>query len=267
MTTQLRFLYLIQGKATNIREYLFLREDKSDIFGISYDKPEPGFDYLPQSTFASGRNYLYHFACNRIKDFDYFIFLDDDVDFSRGSFRQMEINLERIRPAIGVPLTEKTRLTAIALEIRRQIRPIVRQQLLHFNDEQYLAMSSAVLQDGHILPYKTEWDNDSWFVCCLIQQALIQHYYFGQAFQFNDCEISNNQHSGDYPHNLEFAQKTYLQWMKEHFPQGSKKPAYYPCTIRLDGNLRSSLQSLVSSVSALIRRSRMYRRIRGTRKW
>jgi hypothetical protein len=266
-TSLIRCLYLIQGKASNVCKYLFLRARGSDIFGLSYDRYTTGFDFLPKSTFATGRNHLYQYALTKANDFDYFIFLDDDVEFSRGSFQKMEDNLARVRPTIAVPLTEKTRLTAIGVEIRGIVRPAVRQQLLHYNDEQYLAISRSALQDALILPYLTDWDQESWFVCCLIQEALIQHYYFGKAYQFNDCEISNNQHSGEYPHNLDFARNTYTRWMKEHFPEGTKRPANYQCTLRLGGNMRSQLQSLKSTLVALIKRSSTYRRLRGNPKW
>jgi hypothetical protein len=166
-----------------------------------------------------------------------------------------------------VPLTEKTRRTAFGVEVKGRIRPLIRQQRLHINDEQYLACSRDVLTDGHLLPYLTEWDRDSWFVCCLIQEALIQHYYFGQAIQFNNCEIRNDQHTDAYPHNLDFARAAYITWMRQRFPKGSKRPALYEATVCLDGGLSSICRSVFSSISAHVKRSVVYRRVRGIKPW
>jgi len=263
----MKFLYLIQGKAVNVRRYGFLNSNHSRLLGLSYDAPEPGFEYFPKSSFASGRNFLLDRARQQLDDFDYFVFLDDDVEFCRGSFELMERNLERTRPPVGVPLTEKTRRTALGVELAGRIRPLLQHQRLHINDEQYLACSREVIVDGRLLPYLTDWDSQSWFVCCLIQEALIQHHYFGRALQFNNCEIRNDQHSDAYPHNLDFARKTYLEWMQKHFPKGSKRPALYETTVCLDGGFQKLCRSLLTATAALVKRSAAYRRIRGIRPW
>jgi hypothetical protein len=263
----MKFLYLLQGKADNVRRYHFLKSDRSDLMGLSYDQPEEGFTFLPKSTFASGRNFLFEQAIERLHDFDYFIFLDDDVEFCRGSFIKMEDNLTRFKPRIGVPLTEKTRLTAIGVELKGNIIPLVKAQKRHINDEQYLALSRDVLKDGLLLPYLTQWDLQSWFVCCLIQEALIQHYYFGKAYQFNDCEISNLQHSGSYPHNLELAQSEYRMWMKKNFPQGTKRPATYQCTLQIQKSIPGTLSSFFTALVAASKMSALYRGLRGHQKW
>lgn len=263
----MRFLYLIQGKAENVRKYSFLHGTNSKLIGLSYDEPEAGFEFFPNSSFATGRNYLLSLALPQLDEFDYLIFLDDDVVFRRGSFELMQENLSQLKPAIGVPLTEKTRLTALGFEFRGEVHPLFHWQKLHINDEQYLALSREVVREGLLLPYLTQWDQQSWFVCCLIQEALIQHYYFGRAWQFNNCEIRNDQHSGNYPHNLSIAQAEYQQWMKTHFPKGTKRPALYKTTWRLTNGIKSVAQNLCLSALAIIRASTPYRKIRGIRPW
>lgn len=263
----MRFLYLIQGKASNVRKYAFLRSESADLLGLSYDQPEPGFEFFPNSSFATGRNFLLSLATQRLSEFDYLIFLDDDVEFCRGSFLQMERNLQRYRPAIAVPLTEKTRRTPMSIERSGVIYPLFRWQHLHINDEQYLALSRAVVQQGLLLPYRTDWDRQSWFVCCLIQEALIQHHYFGQAVQFNDCEIRNDQHSDAYPHNLDFARTAYADWMRQHFAAGTKRPALYQQCVTLDHGFGGFFRSISAAVAAEIRKSRAYRFLRGRQPW
>jgi hypothetical protein len=263
----MRFLYLIQGKAANVRKYATLNSECSEVLGLSYDQPEPGFEYFPNSSFATGRNFLLSLATRRIGEFDYLIFLDDDVEFCRGSFLQMEQNLQKFKPAIAVPLTEKTRRTPLSVERYGVIYPLFRWQWLHINDEQYLALSREVVQQGLLLPYLTEWDQQSWFVCCLIQEALIQHYYYGQAVQFNDCEIRNDQHSDAYPHNLEFARSAYADWMRRNFEAGTKRPALYQQCVTLDRGAGDFVQSLIAAVVSMVKQSRIYRFFRGRQSW
>lgn len=263
----MRFLYLLQGKAENVRKYRFLNGVDSELIGLSYDKPEPGFEFFPNSSFATGRNYLLEQAMPRIEQFDYFVFLDDDVVFRRGSFDLMQANLRQFKPAIGVPLTEKTRLTAWGVEYAGEVNPIVRRQRFHYNDEQYMALSCEVIRDAKLTPYLTDWDSQSWFVCCLIQEALIQHYYYGRAWQFNNCEVLNDQHSNTYPHNLDFARIEYLQWMRKTFPSGTKRPALYQTTWQLSGGFLATIRSLGRVLAAGIRSSNLYRRFRGIPPW
>jgi hypothetical protein len=262
-----RFLYLIQGKAENVRKYRFLNAADSELIGLSYDQPEEGFEFLPNSSFATGRNYLLAKAMPRLAEFNYFVFLDDDVVFRRGSFNLMQETLKEFNPAIGVPLTVKTRLTAWGIEYGGEVRPIVKRQYLHYNDEQYLALRRDVIREEKLLPYLTDWDSQSWFVCCLIQEALIQHYYYGKAWQFNNCEVSNDQHSSAYPHNLDFARTEYIRWMRANFPSGTKRPALYQTTWQLSGEIFPVLRSLGNVLSAGLRSSAIYRRLRGIPPW
>ncbi len=260
---QMKFLYLIQGKAENVVKYLRLNSATSCLHGLTYDVPQDGFDYLPKSSFAEGRNHLYGVATKRINEFDYFIFIDDDVEFQTGSFHQMETNLAKYQPSVGVPLTAKTRRSAIGFEMNSKITPLLTAQRFHINDEQYLGFRRDVVKDGKILPYLTTWDSQSWFVCCLIQEALIQHFYFNSARQFNNCEIRNDQHSGDYPHNLEFAAMAYTKYMDQNYPERRKRPAQYETLLNLTGSFGDVCRQLKNCLIALSQRTSIYRRIRG----
>jgi hypothetical protein len=259
----MRFLYLIQGKAENVVRYHHLNSETSCLYGLTYDVERDGFDFLPKSSFAEGRNHLYGLATKRIHEFDYFIFIDDDVEFQSGSFCQMQQNLATYRPSVGVPLTAKTRRSAIGVEFGGRIIPFLTAQRFHINDEQYLALRRDVIQEGKILPYLTTWDTESWYVCCLIQEALIQHFYFQTARQFNNCEIRNDQHSGDYPHNLEFAATAYTEYLDQHYPGRRKGPAQYETLLSLKGSVVKVSRQFAHSIFALIQRTSAYRRFRG----
>lgn len=253
----MRFLYLMQGAAKNVASYRDLgRAGRSTLLALTYDTPLDGLDFLPQSSFAQGRNHLYRKAAEVADRFDYFIFLDDDVEFTRGSFERMEENLERHGPAVGVPLTEKTRRSVIGFERRGHIHPLVRKQRFFLNDEQYLAVDREVLGDGRILPYLEDWDERSWFVCCLIQEALIQHHYHDRSWQFNDCEILNEQHSNAYPQNLDFAVETSREWLDRNLPPDRRRPADFPVLVSLDQSPPDLRYTPPRALLNLLRRAR-----------
>ena len=258
----MQFLYLIQGKAANVRNYTVLNSDVSRIMGLTYDEPLDGFDYLPKSSFAQGRNHQYALAKERLSEFDYFIFIDDDVVFRRGSFERMERNLALDRPDIGVPVTEKTRSSVIGVELGRLIKPFLRKQRFHLNDEQYLALSRRAIREELIFPLLEDWDETSWFVCCLIQENLIQHHYHKTGRQFNDCEIVNEQHSGDYPHNLEFAREASQEWLRKNHPELGKPVAFYPALFSLSPSPAQLVSNAARSVSALVRGNPATRQVR-----
>jgi hypothetical protein len=247
----MRFLYLIQGKATNVSRYSWLNRESSRIYGLTYDMPQSDFEYFPDSSFASGRNHLYQHALSCLDDFDYFIFIDDDVEFSRGSFDLMERNLALHSPSVGIPITSKTRGSVFGINLRGRIRPFLSNQRFHINDEQYLAFSKEVLSRGRVLPYLEDWDQESWFVCCIIQESIIQTDHHSESLQFNNCEILNEQHSGDYPQNLPFARKEAEQWIDTNLGWGARRACFYPALIDFDSGAGVVVQQSIRFVRSM----------------
>src|SRR4051812_41692657 len=148
----MHFTYLIQGKADNVVKYLELRGTTSRLVGLTYDRALDGFDFLPKSTFARGRNHLYEKVMKDPAKSDYYVFIDDDVVFQRGSFRQMERNLERHRPSVGVPVVPKMVTDTRGILFGNRVYPLAAKQRFWLNDEQYLAVSRAVLEEGKLFP-------------------------------------------------------------------------------------------------------------------
>lgn len=83
-----KHVYLLQGEAKYIDKFAVLRNRKtSDFFCLTYDKAKENCIFLPNSTWSEGRNRLLQEALKTKTPYQYFTFLDDDVEFTKGSWR------------------------------------------------------------------------------------------------------------------------------------------------------------------------------------
>jgi len=182
----LKYLYLVQGEAKLVSDYLHLSERlKAEAIFLTYDKKLERALHKPHTTWAEGRNILLEHALQKPK-FDYYIFLDDDIRIIKGSWDIFEEELEKHKPAIAVPIVPKTRFTPI-----QENGEIWDLQALKIHDEQFMAIHYDVIEDNIITPYVTEFDDLSWWAACEIQQILIHTIYNRYSIQFNKIEIEN----------------------------------------------------------------------------
>lgn len=205
------FIYLVQGQADFIKKYLDLADrDSSDAVFLTYDQPVNGATFLPNSTWAQGRNKLFEIALNT-GSYRYYIFCDDDIEFKIGGWDKFERNLKDLAPAIAVPVfipkTKKTPLSRL------------KYQSFLINDEQLMAFHNKVFTDGVILPYYTQFDHLHWWASCEIQEILIQNFYPYDSIQFNDIHVINRA-SRRYPHlaqNIDYFKKAIRVWLSANF--------------------------------------------------
>jgi len=185
------FLYLIQGKAELMKNYLHLSDNpNADIIFLTYDQPietvinqaiEESI-FFPKSTWTEGRNKLLEMALSK-GEYLYYIFCDDDIKFTKGSWDIFEEQLLTDKPAIAVPINPKTIQTPL---------PGLKYQAFLINDEQLIAFHQEVVKDFILLPYIDKYDSIYWWAACQIQEVLIQNFYGSNAIQFNNIRISND---------------------------------------------------------------------------
>ena len=181
----MKFIYLVQGEADRVQTYFHLAERQDcKAFFLSYDNPLDGCTYLPDSTWAEGRNSL--LTQTDSEAYDYLIFLDDDVELRQGSWTDFEQALAKYQPAVGVPLVSKVKRSPIIKDGKAW-----EYQNFMINDEQCLAIHHSVVQDELLVPYVTKFDKLSWWAACEIQQMLIQTLYSRHAIQFNNIVVEN----------------------------------------------------------------------------
>ncbi len=184
----MRFIYLVQGQASLVQHFLHLAERRNaDAIFLTYDKPIEQAIYFPKSTWAEGRNRLLQEVESLSMDYDYLIYADDDAHFYVGDWDKFEQGLAEFKPAIGVPVVDRTANTVLPY-------PLFQAQVFSTNDEQLMAIRKDIVKQGRILPYQTQFDQIHWWATCYLQQKLIQGFYPNDVIQFNFCRINNLEH-------------------------------------------------------------------------
>lgn len=173
--------------------FAYLHSDKSDLYFLTFDQPldvvaaQGIFD--PECTWAEGRNLLLAEA-RKNGDYDYYIFLDDDTELLASSFDEFEILLDECQPYLGIPLANgfhDTRWWCPRLAVQE---PIAFDQIVQ-------AYSREAVEDSVLVPFVTEFDNESWHYSCEINHYLALAFFRGRIAQFNAIRIRNARHSGD----------------------------------------------------------------------
>ncbi len=219
-------IYLVQGESELIKNFVNLKERKDvNTLLLTYDQPLDETIYLPNSTWAEGRNLLLKKALEMDIPFEYFIFLDDDVNFIQGDFKLFEDFLFKYSPAIAVPIFfPKTIHTVLAVGTayrKKFYRPIFEQQICRFADAQFMAFHRDVIDDHILMPLQTHFDQCNWGATSSTQQLLIHNLYQNKFVQFNNVIVENLAHRPYTSNEFEEVQK---DWFKSQF----KKPIHDP---------------------------------------
>lgn len=192
-----RFVYLLQGSQNNITKYKHLQNSDADLITLTYDFEISSLDgfglinaYFPNSTWAQGRNRLLEIAIDTGKDWDYYIFIDDDVIFEKGDFLTFQNALSQHQPMIGMPLCDEVKHT-------KRYNELLEMQIPEAFDQLCQAYHKDVVSAQTVIPFETKFDNDSWWYSCEINQFEIFFHYPELVLQFNSIQIRNGNHCWD----------------------------------------------------------------------
>ena len=190
-----KFIYLVQGSQANVVKFAHLQSESSDLITLTYDQDINESEvtwlrniFFPKSTFAEGRNRQLEVAIGSPTDYLYYIFLDDDVSFKKGTYEDFENLLLEHEPAVGVPLCDIVKNFDQYIQALKIQHPIVMDQLVQ-------AYHRRVITEKIALPFVTDFDNLSWWYSCEINNFLILQYYRGYVMQFNTIEVNNDNHN------------------------------------------------------------------------
>jgi hypothetical protein len=182
------FLYLIQASKNLPEKYNYLRN--KDFILLSYK--ENTIDtkiFFPNSTWTTGRNKLREYVLENKLLYDYYIFLDEDVEFIKYSqeegFEIFEKLLKIYTPHIanpnlidyGHPYKNNSNIT----------------KTIWYNGI-FNAFNYDIFTNNIIFPYIDKFDNNSWRISQYIMIILCSFYNI-DVFVFNDVQISNINHS------------------------------------------------------------------------
>jgi hypothetical protein len=200
--------YLVQGHSELVQEEFRRIEFGPNVIALTWDceLPEEGFPsnvqkfFFPNSTWAEGRNKLLELATSIFRGIDYYVFLDDDVAFTKSSLSEFERLILGYRPMIAVPLCDRI-IREMSFSYRTVERPIRHDQIL-------MAFHKSVIDDGIVLPIDTKFDEVSWWLTCELNHYLIQRYYADNILIFNGVVIENSNHSHEDITNSDRSEKT-----------------------------------------------------------
>jgi hypothetical protein len=192
----MKIVYLVQGALDDLIEIEKLIPDNQYLITLNYEKEPDDIQlrsdlhlFLPNSTWAQGRNLLLEEALNTKINFDYFVFIDADLKVIRGDFFQFEQLLELHNPKLGLPLSDNVKNS-----YRYRPKSCVQSQ---FSFDQIMqAYRSDVVAESVCIPYQTEFDSESWWYACEINSYLSILYCGDEILQFNNIEILNSRHDG-----------------------------------------------------------------------
>jgi hypothetical protein len=201
-------VYLIQGRS-NLINILFENVNFGPkVVILTWDSEFPANElpsyvlriFFPNSTWAEGRNRLLEEASIAYPDAEYFVFLDDDVEFTGQSLKYFEELILNYRPKIAVPLCDRI-MREMSYSRRQMERPIRHDQVM-------MAFHKSVLKDGIVLPIDTKFDNLSWWLTCELNHYMIQKFYFREMLSFNNVVIRNSNHSHELDSDLHAGEKS-----------------------------------------------------------
>ena len=221
-----KFLYLVHGADTLIRNYDHLKDrPDADLIQSTYNAPAEGAHYFPGSTWAEGRNGLLKKALELEESYEYYIFMDDDIEFFKGGFDEFEEQLARLKPAVAVPVfVPKTARTVLGLGIsfyRAAFYPLTSYQVCKFADGQFMAFHKDVLADRLLMPLINRFDEISWWYTSSTQQILMHTLYPKNTLQLNNVAITNEAHRDYTKNSYKEKQK---EWLSEQFAIAVENP-------------------------------------------
>lgn len=213
------FLYLVQSAGKLPPSYDDLQSERSDVLSLTWKENIEGAIYFPKSTWTEGRNRLYEEA---VKDpsYLYYIFLDDDVTFKKGNWRDFEDALLKYQPAIAVPYFAEYGSDSAFNNMK------LKAHTCYAFDAIYNAFHRDVLLDGTILPYYGGFDKECWFYSQWFVIHLANMFFPRHILQINTVSIKNEK-SEPYPRN--FSPQRIRKWFKEEVLQS---PGLLPQNLR-----------------------------------
>uniref|UniRef100_A0A6C0J651 Methyltransferase FkbM domain-containing protein n=1 Tax=viral metagenome TaxID=1070528 RepID=A0A6C0J651_9ZZZZ len=189
-SSKLRCLYLIQSIGRLPENYKKFINNKKYVL-LSYKNNSEDTDiFFPNSTWTTGRNKLRDYALKMEEKYDYYIFLDEDIEFNNNNnFDNFEELLNIYRPYIGNP-----HLVGYG---EYKILPNYNCSTTVWYDGICNAFSYEAFNCSLIFPYIDKFDADNWWMSQYIMIILCS-IYKKEVVVFKNLEINNIQHNS-YP--------------------------------------------------------------------
>lgn len=187
--------------------------------------------FCPGTTWTQGRNLAYRYAVSSGLEYDYAVFLDDDIKFTsmthEEGFEAFERFLKDTRPPIGLPKcwdynTKPTKIRSLPSEVNRQgLQDDERlYQIVDWFDACFNAIRKDVLVDARMFPYDARYDEQSWYASQLLLILRANLFHRNEIIQTNMIEIENKSleanTGANYPKSLKIFGQVYQTFCQEN---------------------------------------------------
>ena len=186
--SSLSFLYITQAASGLPTIYECLR--KKEFVLLSYKNNTPDTHvFLPKSTWTTGRNALREYVLGLEKQYDYYVFMDQDVVFDGYSqedgFNKLEELINKYRPSIANP--------NLCKYYNNLIQGAEAQSTIWY-DGICNVFSKDIIYSTPFFPYISTFDNQSWWTSQYIMIILCS-IYKKEVVVFNNLKITNTLNS------------------------------------------------------------------------
>ena len=202
-----QFLYLVQSRIKCLESHKILENDNSDYIVATFEKKidQENFIYVPNTIWTEGRNALYEEALKRKDQYEYFVFLDDDIVFERGSFRVFENEVLHIQADFAMPVY----LGHPFIRKYDSYNPF-QYSTITFIDQIMVCMSRELFCSPKLLPYDMDYvDKPDLGGGCVAPSntffmKLCDHFNDKKLLITNNVAVYNRYHNVDYYINWHF---------------------------------------------------------------
>ena len=188
--------YLVQGEAYQYADRMAEMADSgAEVIFLTWDKQIDGALFLPNSTWAQGRNFLLQHVLKNNYNFEYLVFIDGDARPIKGSWQEFNEFLINKKPQACMPLMLYTQYLLHNLLKRLNSTifiPKYQRALAH--DTQVVACRKDVIHEVGKIMHPTIFDNLCWHYNGMIFQAILKYLMPHNIIQFNGLEVGNNSH-------------------------------------------------------------------------
>jgi len=205
-TNQLKFLYLYQTDTAKHVEMIrssIMETEYRKLKILTFKEQVEDCIFFPKSTWTTGRNKLIEWAKTQ-PVYDYYILMDDDVKFLKGSYDRFEYEIARLTPMYYCPdLTDYYDNYNL---ICKASADMTYKDITYFSsvwtDAIMTCFNKKIFFDEFILPYEDKYDSVTWWISQAILFYKLSTKYPDCSMVSKTCVIDNELHR-EYPRNCD----------------------------------------------------------------
>ena len=203
---QLTFLYLCQTSTAKSVENIkkgFQESEFRKLKLLTFKEKVKDCIYLPRSTWTEGRNELIEWAKQQ-PEFDYYILMDDDIQFELGNYERIEYEISELSPYYYCPEYVGYYNESVVKEFlspQLQYKDICYNKTV-WSDAICSCFHKKLFFDDFILPYEARYDSITWWISQAILFNKVAYKYPNNSIVSRTVKILNTNH-GEYPRNLD----------------------------------------------------------------